>query len=169
MINHLPHGKTEVKRKFTGRKNYLCYHPVMDKIDAEINDILLYIAERIGASTDDMGKGEFAKKLGFKTSKNFNDFLRYAQEIKEENKLPEPKLRTVYRLLRGFWGRPPIDIRKFEFEGEKDRIFNQFMEIINESKLIDEGKSYETLKAMVGFTYHNFSEIKKQIVKKGAK
>lgn len=166
MANQLPHGKIKVKGNFTIGEIFSCYHPVMDKTDAEINEILLYIAERIDALTDDIGKRVFAIKLGLKSSKNFNDFLRYAHEIKEENKLPNPKLRTVYRLLRGFLGRSPINLNKPEFKGEKARIFNQFMEIILESILIDEGKSYETLKDMIDFMYHKFSEIKKQTIKK---
>jgi SOS-response transcriptional repressor LexA len=110
MINHLPHGKTEVKRIFTGRKNYSCYHPVMDKIDAEINEILLYIAKRVKGLDEATLLGEFAKEAGFKSSKNLNDFLGYAQRIEEGTDNPQPKLRTVYRLLRTFLGRPPIEI-----------------------------------------------------------
>jgi hypothetical protein len=136
----------------------------MDKIDAEINAILLYIAEEIDGLGDDINKGEFAKRLGLTSSKNFNDFLKYAQEIKDDNKIPEPKFRTVYRLLRGFLKRPPIDINKFE--GEETHTFNKFMEIIFESKIVDEGKSYEAIKGMINFTHYNFMEIKKQVCKK---
>lgn len=166
MITHLPHGKSIVKGKFTEWENISCYHPIMDKIDTEINDILLYIAKRIEALPVGTGRGEFAKKLGFKTSKNLNDFLGYAQEINEGGKLPKPELRTAYRLLRGFLEKPPIDIRKPKFTGDKERVFNQFMEIIAESESIDEGKSCETLIDMIDFTYHKFSEIKKKVIKK---
>ena len=133
----------------------------MDKADKEIGDILEFIGKSLAQIKHGKGSSltQFAKEVGL-GEKNLSDFLRYTRDS-------NPQIRTVYRILRGLLKRAPISIKpQAELKSGQAQLFNQFMEIINDSELIDSGSSLETLKGMVGYVYQGFSESKKAAYQK---
>lgn len=79
----------------------------MDRIDAKINEILKFIAAEFAKLGGDKKRKELAKEWGLRSSKNINDFEKYAHAI-DDGELPNPTFRLTYRILAGIMKRPPI-------------------------------------------------------------
>lgn len=85
----------------------------MPKFDREVDDILLFIGQRLRALSH--GKQiEFAQAYGL-SPKNLTDLKNYAKRIEEgDSKKPDPNIRTIYRALRGLLERKPIDLETIQ-------------------------------------------------------